>query len=48
MFVSQTHIESKVLYGDGAALPGVTDRRRRADQRAITAREWMLLKIKEE
>ena len=47
VFVAQPHIEGVILHGDGAALPRVTERRSRADERSIS-RKGMLLKIKKE
>src|SRR5207248_9806438 len=48
IFIAETNIEGEVLHGHRTTLPRVTDGRRRADQRAVAAGEWMLLKIEEQ
>ena len=48
IFITQAHVEGKILGRDHAAFPRVTDRRRRTDQSAITAGKRMFLKIKKQ
>ena len=48
VFIAQANVESEYLSGDHAALPGVAEGRRGADERAVAAGKWMFLKIEEE
>ena len=42
VFAAETDVECKVLRGDGAALPGVSDGRGRADQRTVAGKRTLL------
>lgn len=47
ILVAQAHVESEVLRRNHATFPGIANRDRRADERAVAAGERMLLKIEE-